>query len=186
MHITADISRSINKSVKGSTVATEYRSPNVKQKLSEDKSASKRGLAYRLANIKSTEKKLSSILKDKKSPLKVSDKLYQDAINRRRSRDNHKSSIVIPNSSFKNTKSKVYLISSLITDFNEASEGIGESQEIDFLKAFEVMKKLGFIKSKEKVSQAEINSDKALFMDFWQHLDKFKDSIVNKELLFAC
>jgi hypothetical protein len=122
----------------------------------------------------------------KKSPLKVSDKLYQDAIERRRSRDNKKSVMKIPNSSFKNSKSKHYLISSLISDFNEASDGIGESQETDFLKTFEIMKKLGFIRQKDKISQAEINSDKALFMDFWQHLDKFKNSIINKELLFAC
>ena len=45
------------------------------------------------------------------------------------------------------------------------------------------MKKLGFIRQKDKISQAEINSDKALFMDFWQYLEAHKKNIITRSVL---
>ena len=45
------------------------------------------------------------------------------------------------------------------------------------------MKKLGFIRQKEKISQAEVNTDKALFMDFWQYLEKNKKGNITRNML---
>jgi len=151
-------------------------------------SASNRGQTYRLSNIQSTEKKIKTMLRSKRSPNQVGDRLYDDAIKRRKSREAIKSSSKSPNKRFNNDKSKYYLLAGIIQEFNEACGQYINShakQELDFLKTFDIMKMLGFIRQKDNISQSEINSDKALFMDFWQNLDKHKDEVVNRELLIS-
>jgi hypothetical protein len=59
------------------------------------------------------------------------------------------------------------------------------NDDLEFLKAFDVMKKLGFIRQKEKLSQSDVNLDKALFMDFWQEIEEHKQNIVTRELILA-
>ena len=92
----------------------------------------------------------------------------------------------IINQEFQNEKSKIFLIHKLLEDFNQAcSECIIGSKEYDFLNIFEIMKRLGFIRQKENISQTEINSDKALFMDFWQNLDRYKQDNIERDLLLS-
>jgi hypothetical protein len=59
------------------------------------------------------------------------------------------------------------------------------NDDLEFLKAFDVMKKLGFIRQKEKLSQSDVNLDKALFMDFWQEIEEHKHNSVTRELILA-
>jgi hypothetical protein len=90
--------------------------------------------------------------------------------------------------SFKTSKSKDYMIARLIEDYNEACPVNINSKSngvLDFLSVFEIMKKLGFIRQKDKISQADINSDKALFMDFWQYLEAHKKNSITRNLLLA-
>lgn len=172
-----------------STIHTETRSPNIKtNKYIHNKTASNRGLTYRLANLKSTEKKLNKQLASRRSPKQVSNKLYQDALERKKSRESHKAKIVTPQQEFKSSKSKHYIIASLLEDFNSVcmqNATAKSTEELDFLKTFDIMKRLGFVRQKDKISQAEINADKAMFMDFWQQLEKYKNTVIDKSMVLV-
>lgn len=172
-----------------STIYTDTRSPNIKtNKYIHNKTASNRGLTYRLANLKSTEKKLHKQLASRRSPKQVSNKLYQDALERKKSRESSKPNIVTPQQEFKSSKSKYYIIASLLEDFNAVcmpSITAKGTEELDFLKTFDIMKRLGFVRQKDKISQAEINADKAMFMDFWQQLEKYKHNVIDKAMVLV-
>lgn len=79
-------------------------------------------------------------------------------------------------------------MSQFLQDFNEACPINTNSKQIDdldFLKTFDVVKKLGFMRQKEKLSQSELNSDKALFMDFWQVIEEHKQGQVTRDLVLS-
>lgn len=174
--------------LKNSGLDNEYKSPRASgTNYIHKKSSSNMGLAYRLSTIKGTGMQFSHELGRKRSPKQVSETLYQDAITRRKSKETMRSRQTSPNTEFKSSTSKYYLISKMITDFSESysENNPKNSDDIDFLKTFEIMKRLGFIRQKEKTSQAEINSDKALFMDFWQELERNKNVGITKDMLFT-
>lgn len=146
-------------------------------------------LSDRLEDLKATEEKLHRQNKPKKSPKIITQKLYNDALTRRKSKEAERKFInKAPKSEFANKKSNNCLIQKLIDEFNDACHDCSvqnQKFEFDFLNIFEIMKKLGFIRQKENISQTEINSDKALFMDFWQFLDTHKKETITRDLLLS-
>lgn len=145
-------------------------------------------LSTRLKNLKSAERTMRKEVQMKRSPKEITNKLYDDALKRRTSKERGNFYNAKSTNEYQNQKSKQFTISRLIENFNEAcnqSTTDHSKEEMDFLNVFEMMKKLGFVRQKENISQAEINSDKALFMDFWQYLDENKKNKITKDLLLA-
>jgi len=105
----------------------------------------------RMSDLKNTRKR---------SSLKASQRLYHDAVVRRKSKEKIKFFIASPKENFKTNKSSVYLIEQFLQDFNEAfsnCENESLSRNIDFTKTFEIMMKWGFIRPDLKLAQTEIN-----------------------------
>ena len=116
----------------------------------------------------------------------TSQRLFKDADRRKKSKERVKPYVPSPNHKFKTQKSSQYLIAQFLGDFNKAfpsNLNFKRCEEVDFLKTYEIMKKLGFIRVKENLSQAEINSDKAMFMDLWQELETCKQEVISRDLI---
>ena len=142
-------------------------------------------LSEQLEQLKSTEKQMKKHVGRKQNPKQITNKLYGDAVKRKESAENRPKRKSPSSTHFQNHRSQVFTIKSLLESFNGATQEI-ISEKYDFLNIFEVMKKLGFVRQKESISQTEINSDKALFMDFWQYLETHKQGgKISRDLVLA-
>ncbi|CAI2360278.1 unnamed protein product [Moneuplotes crassus] len=120
-----------------------------------------------------------------RTPLKTSQRLYNDAIVRKKCKENLKFKIP-PKHTFKNDKSSQYLIGQFLKDFNEASleyHPEGNQDRFEIKEAFQTMQILGFIRHRDRYSLYEINSDKELFMHFWEEIVNQKSQTVDRHTL---
>ncbi|CAI2359693.1 unnamed protein product [Moneuplotes crassus] len=119
-----------------------------------------------------------------KITLKTSQRLYEDAISRKKSKERLKFKIS-PKNTFTTKKSSQYLVGQFLKDFNEAftSNDRDEKGEISLEKAYQIMQMLGFIRSVQKYSNSEVNSDRQSFMHFCEEMNHSDETTVKKEKL---
>lgn len=117
----------------------------------------------------------SSMKRYQPSPLQASNRLYNDALRRSKSREKSKSLSRSRIKVYKSSKSAQYLLGQFLKDFNEifptAETGV---QQVRVEVAQEIMRNLGFIRKEPIGTRSQISQDYDLFDQFWKEITQAK------------